>query len=142
MSRAQVAVVDAMLVVDPVTRRSDFDRLKTSAPAATVQRLKNHVAHLTWLDSLGPTEAWLQGVPPAKVSHFAGEARVTDASDLRRYGDGKRRALVIALLHQARVRARDEIARCSASGWARSTSGPGNAWRSCGRPTGPSRSGC
>jgi hypothetical protein len=110
MSRAQVAVVDAMLVVDPVTRRSDFDRPKTTAPAATVQRLKNQVAHLTWLDSLGPTEAWLEGVPPAKVSHFAGEARVTDASDLRKYGDGKRRALVIALLHQARVRARDEFA--------------------------------
>ncbi|WP_304412560.1 DUF4158 domain-containing protein [Micromonospora sp. CNB394] len=110
MSRAQVAVVDAMLVVDPVTRRSDFDRLKTPAPAATVQRLKNHVAHLAWLDGLGPTEVWLRGVPPAKVSHFAGEARVTDASDLRRYGDGKRRALVVTLLHQARVRARDEIA--------------------------------
>lgn len=52
----------------------------------------------------------MRGVPPAKVSHFAGEARVTDASDLRRYGDGKRRALVVALLHQGRVRARDEIA--------------------------------
>ncbi|SDS94857.1 hypothetical protein SAMN04489716_2060 [Actinoplanes derwentensis] len=32
-------------MVDQVTRRSDFDRLKTPAPAATVQRFKNHVAH-------------------------------------------------------------------------------------------------
>ena len=110
MTPAEVAVADGLLEVDPVRRRSDFDRLKTVAPPASVQRFKDHLKHLAWLDSLGAADTWLAGVPPAKVAHFAGEARVTDVADLRRYAPGKKRALVAALIHTARVRARDEIA--------------------------------
>jgi Domain of unknown function (DUF4158)/Tn3 transposase DDE domain len=110
MTPAEVAVADGLLEVDPVRRRSDFDRLKTVAPAASVQRFKDHLKHLAWLDSLGAADTWLAGVPPAKVAHFAGEARVTDVADLRRYAPEKKRALVAALIKTARVRARDEIA--------------------------------
>jgi hypothetical protein len=72
MTPAEVAVADGLLEVDPVRRRSDFDRLKTVAPAASVQRFKDHLKHLAWLDSFGAADAWLAGVPPAKVAHFAG----------------------------------------------------------------------
>jgi hypothetical protein len=74
-----------------------------------VSRLREHLAHLGWLDPLGETEAWLEGVPPAKVGHFAGQARVTDVGDLRRVGDPKRRVLIACLLYLARVRARHDI---------------------------------
>ena len=110
MTPADVQVIDGLLEADPVRRRSGFDRLKTVAAAASVQRFKDHLKHLAWLDSLGAADNWLAGVLPAKVAHFAGEARVADAADLRRYAAEKRRALVAALIHAARVRARDEIA--------------------------------
>ena len=49
-------------MADP-TRRSEFDRLKTPAKAATLGKFKLRLAHLQALDALGPTEQWLDGHP-------------------------------------------------------------------------------
>jgi hypothetical protein len=43
---------------------SEFGRLKDPAKAATLGKLKLRLAHLNALDALGPTETWLDGVPP------------------------------------------------------------------------------
>ena len=67
MTLADAQVIDGLLEVDPVRRRSDFDRQKTVAPAASVRRFKDHLKHLAWLGSLGAADTWLAGVPPAKV---------------------------------------------------------------------------
>lgn len=53
-----------LLWVDPTTRRSEFDRLKDSAQAATLGKFKDRLAYLARLDALGPTEEWLEGIPP------------------------------------------------------------------------------
>ncbi|MGW3473443.1 transposase, partial [Saccharopolyspora sp. NPDC000995] len=59
--------------------------------------------------AIGPTERWLDGVPPGKVAHFAGEAHVANVDDMRKTGDAKRITLLVSLLHQQRVEARDEV---------------------------------
>lgn len=51
---------------------------------------------------LGPTAKWLQGVPPGKVEHFAGQARLLDAAELGKVGVVKRTALLACLLHMRR----------------------------------------
>jgi hypothetical protein len=61
------------------------------------------------LDAIGPTEAWLDGVPPGKVAHFAGEPRMANVGDIRKTGEAKRVTLRGSLLHQQRVEARDEV---------------------------------
>ena len=49
-------------------------------------------------------------VPPGKVAHFAGEARVTDLADLRKIQDeGKRLTLVASLVHVVRAGVRDDV---------------------------------
>jgi hypothetical protein len=63
------------LIVDPVSRLSALPRLTQPAPKATVSRLKQHLGLLQWLDELGPTATWLEGVPPTKIAHFAGRLR-------------------------------------------------------------------
>ncbi|WP_436778293.1 Tn3 family transposase [Yinghuangia sp. YIM S09857] len=98
-----------LLVVDPAVRRSQFDRLKDPAKAATVGKLKARLAHLAALDAIGPTGAWLVGVPMAKVGHFAGEARLTDANDMGKVGEAKRLSLLASLVHTLRISARDEV---------------------------------
>ncbi len=101
-----------LLVADPATRRSPFDRLKDPARAATISKLKARLRHLADLDAIGPTEAWLAGVPMAKVGHFAGEARLTDAADMKKpgeAGEAKRLTLLAAMVHTLRVSARDEV---------------------------------
>lgn len=108
--RMERARLERLLWVDPATRRSEFDRMKDSAQAATLGKFRNRLAHLAGLDALGPTEQWLDGIPPGKVAHFAGEARVTDAADMRKVLNGdKRLTLLISLVHECRTAARDEV---------------------------------
>ncbi len=89
--------------------RSRFDELKRPAKAPSVSHLREHLTHLDKLELLGPTAKWLEGVPPGKVEHFAGQARVLDAAELGKVGVVKRTALLVCLLHMAKVRARDEL---------------------------------
>jgi hypothetical protein len=42
---------------------------------------------------------WLRGIPPEKIGHFAGEARVTSVEDFVRIGQAKRLTLLASLIH-------------------------------------------
>ncbi len=107
VSRARLA---RLLVVDPVTRRSEYDGLKDVAQAASLGKFKARLAFLQNLDALGPTEKWLEAIPPGKIAHFAGEARVTDVADLRKVLDeDKRLTLIVSLLHTVRTGVRDDV---------------------------------
>jgi hypothetical protein len=101
--------LERLLVVDPATRRSEFDRLKDPAPAATVSKFRARLARLQVLDAIGPTEEWLAGVTAAKIAHFAGEARVADADDMRKTGEAKRFTLLAWRVPQARIVTRDDV---------------------------------
>ncbi|MEU4703901.1 hypothetical protein [Nonomuraea dietziae] len=68
-ARARLA---RLLVVDPVTRRSEYDALKDVAQAASLGKFKARLAFLQNLDALGPMEKWLEAIPPGKIAHFAG----------------------------------------------------------------------
>jgi TnpA family transposase len=109
LDAAERARLAELLVVDRATRQSALPMLTRPAPRATVSRLKQHVALLAWLDGIGATADWLAGVPPAKISHFAGEAAVLDAGELAGVGEDKRLTLLACLVHTARTRARDEV---------------------------------
>ncbi|GAA3649320.1 hypothetical protein GCM10022267_39770 [Lentzea roselyniae] len=110
MSPAERARLERMLLVDPSTRRSELDWLKDPAKAATLGKFKRRLEHLADLDAIRPTERWLEGVPPGKVGHFAGEARVTDAADFRKVlNTEKRLTLLASLVHTLRVSSRDEV---------------------------------
>ena len=63
-----------------------------------------------WLDAMGDVDLPLTGIPPAKVRAFAHEAKVLDASDFKRFTPPKRYTLLLSLIHQMRVRTRDDIA--------------------------------
>ncbi len=105
-ARARLA---RLLVVDPVSRRSEFDRLKDVAKAASLSKFKERLALLADIEAIGPAGAWLQGVPPGKIGHFAGEARVTDAADMRKVTEDKRLTLIASLVHTAATGVRDDV---------------------------------
>ena len=90
--------------------RSMFNRLKKPAQRATWSRFKAQAEYLDEVDELGDTAYWLEGVAPAKVADFAGEAAAQDIDTLSRYGANKKLALVACLAHTARMQARDDLA--------------------------------
>jgi hypothetical protein len=92
-----LARLQRLLLVDPISKRSEFDRLKDVAQAASLTKFKDRLALLRDIDTLGPTERWLAEVPPGKVSHFAGGAQVTDVADLRKVmNEPKRLTLLVS----------------------------------------------
>lgn len=110
LDQAARARLARLLLVDPISRRSEFDRLKDVAKAASLSKFKERLGLLADLDALGPTEWWLEGVPPGKVAHFAGEARVTDVADLRKVTtENKRLTLIVSLVHTVRTGVRDDV---------------------------------
>jgi len=110
MSPGAPGRLDGLLDVGGPSVKSAFDRLKRSARRASWSRFKEQVSQLAWVDSLGQTGAWLEGVAPSKIADFAGEAAAADAGVMRDYADNKRIALLACLLHSARARARDDLA--------------------------------
>ncbi len=99
-----------LLDVEARARRSRFDDLKRTAGKPSLSRLRAHTTHLQALDAIGDTEQWIAGVSPTKIAHFAAEARVLDASDMRKINESKRLALLVCLVHHARIGARDDLA--------------------------------
>ncbi|MER8225322.1 DUF4158 domain-containing protein [Streptomyces sp. NPDC094143] len=87
-----------------------FNRLKKPAKGPTWSHFKNLTKRLEWLDGLGDSDVWMDGVAAGKITDFAGEADAADASELRDFVPVKRIALVAALTHKARMRVRDDLA--------------------------------
>jgi len=89
--------------------KTPFNRLKQPAQRATWSHFKNLAKHLEWVDGLGDSAVWLEGVASGKVTDFAGEAAAADAGVLRDYTPMKRAAPIACLVHKARMRVRDDL---------------------------------
>lgn len=83
-----------------------FGMLVTAAECLLRAGLLDHA----WLDGMGgSTDAWVRDVPTAKIAHFAAEARALDAAEMGDFALVKRIVLETCLVHQARIRARDDL---------------------------------
>ena len=128
MSRADRRCLDELLRRIRCRGVAGSIELKTVAGAASVVAVQGapEAPDLVGRARARRTPGW-PGVPPAKVAHFAGEARVTDAADLRKYapdeaGGAGGRAWSMSRGSAPGTRSPP----CSASGWRPSTSGPGS----------------
>lgn len=100
----------ALIEIVGLSRKSLFDQLKRPPKAPTWSHLKDMIKHLAWVDSLGDTAAWLDGVAAGKIADFAGEADAADAAVLKDYHRTKRVVLIACLLHRSCQDARDDLA--------------------------------
>ncbi|MFC5204415.1 hypothetical protein [Streptomyces kaempferi] len=107
MSAAQRAGLMRLLEERDSDGTTLFNRLKKPAKGPTWSHFKNLTKRLGWLDELGDTDVWMDGVAAGKITDFAGEADAADAAGLRprqarRAGRGPD--------HKARMRVRDGLA--------------------------------
>jgi TnpA family transposase len=105
----RIALEDLLDVAGPGFK-SAFHGLKQAAGRASWSGFREQVAHLRWVDSLGDTDAWLEGVAESKIADFVGEAMAADAGVMRDVAPAKRTALLACMVHLARTRARDDLA--------------------------------
>lgn len=109
MSGPERVGLDAMLDTDPATRRSPFDRVKALPRAPSLTHLRELLGQLAWLLSLGEAQRLVAHIPNPKIKHFAAQARALDAAEMRDIAPPKRRTLLLCLIQQAQVRARDNL---------------------------------
>ncbi|MEV0702126.1 DUF4158 domain-containing protein [Saccharopolyspora sp. NPDC050389] len=88
---------------------TEHNCLKKPAKSPTWSHFRQQKDQLIWVDGLGPTAEWLDGVAAAKVNDFAGEAEAADAPGMRDYEPIKRAALLACLVRKAQMRARDDL---------------------------------
>lgn len=106
-ARARLA---ALLVVPAGATRSGWDQVKADSPRPSPQRMREHLAHLTWLRKQAVAVETFAGVPDRKLRQFAAEARSLGAADMGRLMESKRLALMAALLRGQVARALDDAA--------------------------------
>jgi hypothetical protein len=99
-----------LLLVESDQRLSAFQAVRSSAKNATLSHLEELLSHLQWLESLGPMDQVLTGIPPAKIRSFAQEAKALDIAELNDYKEPQCLTLMLCLVQRARVRTRDDIA--------------------------------
>ncbi len=86
-----------------------FNRIKEAPKSATITHLDEWLSRLTWLQSLGDMQPFVEGIRSAKVKHLAEEARSLHATNLWDFPAPKRLTLLVCLIHQATISTRDEI---------------------------------
>jgi len=102
--------LDALLDTSLPRRHSPYNDLKQLPKRPTRSHLQDLLAHTDWLTSLGDVDRSLEGVPALKVRHFAAQCKALDAREMKDLATPKRLTLLICLLHQAQVQARDDLA--------------------------------
>ena len=106
----QAVALDALLAKPANSITTGFNRLKQAPGPASPTTIRLWIERLDWLVNLLEPEALLQGVAHTKLRQFAAEAAALDVGDLRDIVQrGKRYALLLALLRQARMRCHDEL---------------------------------
>lgn len=101
--------LDRLLDTDEPGRRTDFNYLKEPPKSATLSHMQDLQANFAWLLTLGDVDRILADIPNAKIKHFAAEARVLDAREIKDFAPPKRYTLLLSMIHRARVQARDNL---------------------------------
>ena len=102
--------LDALLVLDPHTQRSRWDRLKDPTGKPTLKNLKVVADRLTWFDPYQPCIELVAALPEAKRRHFADEALAYDIGTMTDIKPPRRYTLACVLLAQRYAQTLDDLA--------------------------------
>ena len=110
LSSEQMTRIDSLFVVEPSDTKSTWDGLKHEPGKPSKQHFRELLDHLKRLESFPFFDPSLDaGVPPAKLTQFAIEARSLDAARMAALAPQKRYALAATLIRFQRARALDSL---------------------------------
>ena len=106
----QAKRVDALLERKPMETRYPVTKLKALPRSASLNMMVEWEEHLTWLESILDPSPHISVLAHTKMAQFASEAYQLEVSDLLRIRNvGRRRTLLLCLLHEMQVRTRDQL---------------------------------
>ena len=94
--------LEGLLQVEEGRQKSPLHAIKRLPKRSSLQHFQELIDHIAELGELVGSELHLAGIPEIKRKHFAAEARVLDASELRKFRPAKRYAVLVCLIHRAR----------------------------------------
>ncbi|SFP68381.1 Tn3 family transposase [Salibacterium halotolerans] len=89
---------------------SPYNRLKHLPKKPNLSQIKEQIDLYHWLLSFGDGNKYLEGIPPVKIKHFAGQAKVLDVQEIKDFSDAKRYTLVLSLINDVQMKTRDNLA--------------------------------
>lgn len=102
--------LDSLLKAGGKAGKSPLQEVKRLPKRSSLKHFQELIDHMAQLDDLVDTEGALAGIPELKRKHFAAEARALDAAELKDFRPAKRHAVMLCLIHRARVQVRDDLA--------------------------------
>jgi len=88
---------------------SDYNRLENLPKKAKLSEIRDRLDHLAWLTTFGDAEPYIEGIPPAKVNHFADQAKALDAQEMKDFSQEKRITLLLCLIYRGQTKTRDHL---------------------------------
>lgn len=104
------ARLDGLLQAAGKAGKRPLHEVKRLPKRSSLRHFQELIDHMERLDALVNTDAPLVGIPELKRKHFAAEARALDAAELKDFRLAKRHAVLLCLIHRARVQVRDDLA--------------------------------
>lgn len=94
--------IDQLLLVPEGEQRSYFFRLKEYPPAATISSIQSYLDRYQTIAKVGLDEVEIPTLAPGFLGYLFGQAKRYSATDLKRFTDHKRYALMICFLLETR----------------------------------------
>jgi TnpA family transposase len=110
MDDVQRATLGRLLTRDDHEATSLWQRLKREPKQPTPKHIREHLAHVQWLQSLNTAHHALDSIPEVKLQRFADEARAMDMARMHEMQASKRVTLAVALLRVRTAQALDDLA--------------------------------
>ena len=109
LSVKEISYLDSLLIDDPDSDSVTLNEVKQLPKKATLTQIKKLLAKFERLMSFGDAKRLFSTIATTKIKHFAAYARTLDAAEFQDILLPKRRTLLLSLLYQSQVKARDNL---------------------------------
>ncbi|QIV96013.1 TnpA family transposase [Allofrancisella inopinata] len=87
-----------------------FNNLKTQPQKLTKQNVYKFIEHSKWLDSLGNSNDYLDGIAQIKIEQFAEEAKILTIDEIKKMNIAKQYTYILSLVYLSKSNSLDAIA--------------------------------
>lgn len=110
LNDTQQAVLTRLLTRADAEATSPWHRLKREPKQPTLKRIREHITHIRWLQTLNSARHAVEGIPETKLQRFADEARALDVARMNAMPAPKRWTLAVTLIRIRTAQALDDLA--------------------------------